>query len=98
MVSEAGTVAGLTLTVDITHARAGDLGVALRGPTGKRVTVHRRGGAEQDHLITTYSSGAGHPLGGFVGLDAQGAWTLMVVDKAGRDVGKLNQWTLTVQL
>ncbi len=97
-VREAGTVAALTLTVDIAHAQVGDLGVALRGPTGKRVTVHRRGGAEVDHLITTYRSDAGDPLAAFTGLDAQGDWTLTVVDKAGRDVGKLNSWTLTVQL
>ena len=97
-VSEAGTVAGVALAVDIAHAQVGDLGVALRGPTGKRVTVHRRGGAEVDHLITTYRSDAGEPLAAFVGLDAQGDWTLTVVDKAGRDVGKLNSWTLTVQL
>jgi extracellular elastinolytic metalloproteinase len=97
-VSEAGTVAALTLAVDIAHAQVGDLGVALRGPTGKRVTVHRRGGVEVDHLITTYRSDAGDPLAAFVGLDAQGDWTLTVLDKAGRDIGKLNSWTLTVQL
>ena len=97
-VREAGTVAAVTLAVDIAHAQVGDLSVALRGPTGKRVTVHRRGGAEVDHLITTYRSDAGDPLAAFTGLDAQGDWTLTVVDKAGRDVGKLNSWTLTVQL
>jgi subtilisin-like proprotein convertase family protein len=96
--SEAGTVAGLTLSVDITHAQAGDLGVSLRGPTGKRVTLHRRGGTEVDHLITTYGSGAGQPLAGFVGLAAYGDWTLVVVDKDGRDLGKLNSWALTVRL
>jgi subtilisin-like proprotein convertase family protein len=37
-------------------------------------------------------------LAAFIGLDAEGDWTLTVVDKAGRDVGKLNTWTLTVQL
>ncbi|NEA30678.1 M36 family metallopeptidase [Streptomyces sp. SID13031] len=97
-VSEAGTVAGLTLSVDITHAQAGDLGVSLRGPTGKRVTLHRRGGTEVDHLITTYTSGTGQPLAAFVGLAAYGDWTLVVVDKDGRDLGKLNSWTLTVRL
>jgi len=97
-VNEAGTVAGLTLAVDISHAHVGDVGVALRGPTGKRATVHRRGGAEVDHLITTYRSDDGNPLAGFVGLQAQGEWTLSVVDKDGRDAGKVNSWSLTVQL
>jgi subtilisin-like proprotein convertase family protein len=51
-----------------------------------------------DHLITTYGSGAGQPLAGFVGLAAYGDWTLVVVDKDGRDLGKLNSWALTVRL
>ncbi|HTJ35992.1 MAG TPA: proprotein convertase P-domain-containing protein, partial [Dactylosporangium sp.] len=76
---------------------AGDLGVTLRGPTGKRVMVHRRGGAERDSLITSYGSDDGQPLAAFVGLDAQGTWTLTVTDHEGRDAGKLNRWGLTVR-
>jgi extracellular elastinolytic metalloproteinase len=91
-------VAELALDVDISHAYAGDLSVALRGPTGKRVTVHRRGGAERDHLIRSYGSADGEPLAAFVGLEAAGEWTLSIVDNQGRDAGKLNAWRLTVAL
>ncbi|HTJ35941.1 MAG TPA: proprotein convertase P-domain-containing protein, partial [Dactylosporangium sp.] len=66
-VPEPGAAAEVTLSVDITHAHAGDLGVTLRGPTGKRVMVHRRGGAERDSLITSYGSDDGQPLAAFVG-------------------------------
>lgn len=98
IVAPAGTVSEVRLEIDLTHAQVSDLTVTLKGPTGKRVTVHRRGSGGGDHLITSYGSAAGQPLAGFVGLDAQGTWTLSVTDRAGHDIGKLNHWRLTTTL
>ena len=98
VVGNAGTPTELRLDVDITHTYVGDLSVALKGPTGRRVIVRRRGGGGQDNLITSYGSAAGQPLAPFVGLDAQGTWTLTVTDRQGRDTGKLNRWRLTCTL
>lgn len=39
--------------------QVGDLSIALNGPAGKRVTVHRRGSADSDHLITGFGSAPG---------------------------------------
>jgi subtilisin-like proprotein convertase family protein len=93
----AGAVGAMTLFVDITHTFVGDLQVALTGPTGKRVVVHRRRGGGDDNLIATYPSGDGGVLEPFVGLPAAGTWTLSVSDRARRDVGKLNRWRLVVE-
>jgi extracellular elastinolytic metalloproteinase len=98
VVEGSGTVSDLVLEMDITHTFIGDLIVALRGPTGKRVTVHRRRGGGADSLIATYRSAPGQPLAPFVGLDAAGTWTLNVSDREGRDLGKVNRWSLTLAL
>lgn len=92
---DAGTVSDLVLEVDITHTHIADLIVSLHGPTGKRVAVHRRRGGGADNLIASYGSSPGQPLAPFVGLDAHGTWTLQVSDREGRDLGKLNRWSLT---
>jgi extracellular elastinolytic metalloproteinase len=93
-----GTISVLTLTVDITHTFVGDLEVTLRGPDNRRVKVHRRGGGETDNLLETYSSEDGGPLAPFAGTAVAGTWTLLVADRAGRDVGKLNRWQLRAAL
>lgn len=93
-----GTLSALVLDVDITHAHVGDLIVALRGPTGKRVTVQRRRGGGADRLITSFGSGEGQVLAPFVGLEGLGTWTLQVSDREGHDAGKLNSVALTCYL
>ncbi|WP_380168401.1 M36 family metallopeptidase [Jannaschia sp. R86511] len=93
-----GTVSDVVLSVDITHTHVGDLIVALRAPTGKRLTVHRRRGGDADNLIASYGSGPDQPLEPFVGLGAAGTWTLEVSDREGRDLGKLNRGSLTLGL
>lgn len=87
-----GDIASLQLDVDITHTYVGDLEVTLVGPDGTRVLLHRRAGGSSDNLITTYTSEDSGLLAPFVGTPAAGSWSLLVVDRAGQDVGKLNRW------
>jgi extracellular elastinolytic metalloproteinase len=97
VIAEAGTVSALQLDVDITHTYISDLEVKLVGPDGTRVKVHGRTGAGTDNLITTYTSEAG-VLAPFVGKPVQGTWALLVADRAGQDVGKLNRWRIAATL
>lgn len=93
-----GTVSGLRLELDVTHDAVRDVSVALRGPTGKRVTVHRRRGGGADLLRAVFNAEEGHPLAPFRGLDAQGTWTVVVTDKGGTGSGKVNRVALTCAL
>ncbi len=91
-------ILSLSLDVDITHTYIGDLEVTLHGPDATKVMVHRRAGSGADNLIGSYTSGAGGPLGPFVGKPAGGTWQLQVADLAGQDVGKLNRWKISAKV
>jgi extracellular elastinolytic metalloproteinase len=97
VIAETGTVSALQLDVDITHTYIGDLEVKLVSPDGTRVKVHGRTGTSSDNLITTYTSETG-ALAPFVGKPVQGTWALIVADRAGQDVGKLNRWRIAATL
>ena len=92
-----GAVRRLVVDLDLTHTYVGDLVVELTDPTGARALLHDRADGSADNLIRSYDSDAG-PLSVFVGLPVAGTWTLRVADHAHRDVGKLNRWSLSVDL
>ncbi|MEJ2165214.1 MAG: S8 family serine peptidase [Desulfobacterales bacterium] len=97
-ITTAGTLGGVKVWVDITHTWIGDLRVLLTAPSGDEILLHDRSGGEQDNLIKTYSEENLTALAALAGKPAQGAWTLQVMDLAGRDVGKLNHWGLQLLL
>jgi subtilisin-like proprotein convertase family protein len=88
----------ITVEVDITHTFIGDLRVVLIAPSGDQAVLHNRTGGTQDNLIVTYDSTATPSLVALVGQAIQGSWVLRVTDLAGRDVGKLNKWSLEVTI
>ncbi len=77
----------LEVDVDIRHTYRGDLVVGLTSPTGERVLLHNRTGGSADdlHLRAVPVAISGGP---------NGAWTLDVSDRAARDVGTLDGWSL----
>lgn len=85
------------VSVDITHTYVGDLVVALRTPSGSRVVLHDRAGGGSDNLIRTWTTHDA-PLGELIGRSVDGTWRLEVSDHAGRDIGKLNRWSLHTTL
>lgn len=91
-----GTVRSISLDVDITHTYIGDLVVALITPTGKHAMLHNREGGALDNLIVSYTSEKVPELAALAGEPVQGSWNLVISDLAGRDVGKLNHWSLQV--
>jgi hypothetical protein len=87
-VADAGTLATVKLTTDITHTYRGDLTVTLsHGAT--TITVFDGEGGSADDLKQTFT------VSGFSG-ELKGSWTLKVVDTASQDIGKLNSWKLEV--
>jgi subtilisin-like proprotein convertase family protein len=98
LISQWGTVRGGRVSVDITHTYIGDLQVELVAPSGQHAILHNRAGGSQDNLITTYDSLSNPALTALVGQPAEGNWALEVKDLAGRDIGKLNKWSLELTL
>jgi hypothetical protein len=90
-VATEGTVARVSVEVDIVHTFRGDLVVALRhGDT--RVVLHDRKGGGQHDLKQVFAVEAD-----FDGAAKDGEWILEVADTAGADVGTLNGWSLTIE-
>ncbi len=95
-ITPAGKIRQLKVSVDVTHTYIGDLRVELAAPGGQQVILHNRAGGSQDNLITSYDSADIPALAGQAGQPIQGNWVLRVTDLAGRDVGKLNKWSLEI--
>lgn len=91
-----GTIAEVSVTVDISHTYRGDLVVRLIAPDGREAVLSDRAGGRADDLKETFSSGSHPALAALVGGPAGGRWRLAVADRARRDVGVLHAWSLTV--
>ena len=83
-----GTLASLSVSVDITHPYRGDLTLYLEHESGVKVTLFDRDGDDEDDLVRTFQ------VPEFVGTYASGYWLLNVADHAIFDEGTLNSWTL----
>jgi subtilisin-like proprotein convertase family protein len=90
VVPDGGRVTAMAVEVDITHSYRGDLRVKLvRQGGGETVLFDRQGGGEDD-LRQSFDVTA------FNGRDAAGTWSLVVIDTAAQDTGRLNRWSLRV--
>jgi subtilisin-like proprotein convertase family protein/C1A family cysteine protease len=90
VVAEGGSISSLSVTVDITHPYRGDLIVKLVRDGGGEVLLSDRAGGSADDLKKTFAVTA------FDGQDSAGTWSLVVIDKAKSDAGKLNSWKLSI--
>lgn len=97
-ISEAGAVTGLEVQVDISHSWIGDLEVTLISPAGSRMLLHNRSGGGADNIRKTYTLVDTLALGAALGQAASGTWLLQVADRASRDLGTLNRWSLKLLL
>ena len=85
----------LTVKIKLTHTYIGDLVVTLENPTGTKVTLHNRRGGSRNNINATYSKDTSD-LAEFFGQPIVGQWSIKIVDKAARDVGKLE--TLEIEM
>ena len=91
----AGTLASVSVSVDIEHDYRGDLKVELVAPDGTTATLHNRIGGNADDLRATYTS-ASAPLSKMVGKEVAGHWKLTAGDYVGYGPGTLNSWVLSM--
>lgn len=82
-------LSSLKANLDVSHTWRGDLVVKLTSPSGKTATLSDRAGGSADDI-----KGAFDLSEAFKGESTKGDWTLTVEDKAARDEGTLNAWSL----
>jgi extracellular elastinolytic metalloproteinase len=95
---DAREIRSLQVTVDITHTYRGDLQVDLVAPDGRRTSLHNRSGAGANDVRQTWHSDQHAGLAQLIGMAAEGTWTLVVSDRALRDEGTLNSWSLQARV
>jgi len=91
-VSQTGNVGKVTVSVDVTHSYRGDLIVKLTSPDGTEAILHNKTGAGEDNLIASFTPEE------FAGRAIQGDWKLTVIDTAKEDTGRINGWSLEIDL
>jgi subtilisin family serine protease len=99
-VAETRPLKTLKVTVDIEHTYRGDLVVTLKAPASSGIApivLHNRAGGASDNLKQTYDAANTPALASVAGKNPQGAWTLLVEDKARYDKGMIRSLTLEMQ-
>ena len=93
-----GMVGDVEIAVDISHTYIGDLRVSLISPLGVEVVLHSRMGGNADNIVKTYTRATTPELAVLKGKPIAGNWRLRVSDHEAADVGKVNNWKVTIQL
>jgi len=91
-ISNTGSILSLAVDVDITHTFRADLIVKLRHPSGQEITLFNQEGLGEENLVRRFTPSD------FVGMAAEGTWTLTVIDWAQHDVGTLNSWGIEMEV
>jgi len=92
-----GEITDISVDVEIIHSWISDLRVSVLAPDGTEVVLHDREGADGDDIRKTYGSDTFANLANLRGREVYGDWSLLVIDKASQDVGRLVRWGLTIQ-
>jgi subtilisin-like proprotein convertase family protein len=82
-------IESLSIEIDLTHTYVGDLKLVL-SHDGVSHTLWNQEGDSADDIRQSFSTTA------FNGQSAGGTWTLHISDRAARDVGALQNWTLVI--
>ncbi|AKF10556.1 proprotein convertase P-domain-containing protein [Sandaracinus amylolyticus] len=90
VVSDAGTISRMSVTVGITHEFPMDLTVRLSRVGGREFVLLREASIDAGSFERTFA------VEGFVGESVTGTWRLTVVDGARNDVGTLDRWSMSV--
>lgn len=95
---QTGSIADLSVTVDIQHSYRGDLQVSLIPPVGNPIVLHNRTGGRTKDLVQAYTADTLDALAALVGQPVRGSWTLRIADLAPLDRGVLRRWSLDIDL
>ena len=97
-ITKSGNLKSIVVDVDITHTFIGDLRVDLVSPSGQFVRLHNKEGGGKNDIKRSYDAAITPDLNDLIDEAVQGTWHLKLRDLASRDVGTLNEWTLTLEL
>ena len=92
-----GEVVNISVNVEIVHSWISDLQVALVAPDGTRVVLHNHEGDDGDDIHATYDNTNLPELASLAGKEIRGDWSLVVIDTASEDVGRLVSWGVQVK-
>lgn len=104
-VNRAGSIADISVAVDIEHPNIGDLGVQIFSPDGRRFTLKRDDGADDGTVnFVTRLPDDRQPtdaLDPLIGSPAAGTWTLIASDVSRAGLGpappwRIRSWSLTI--
>ncbi|MCF6188181.1 MAG: M6 family metalloprotease domain-containing protein [Desulfobulbaceae bacterium] len=91
-----GELVDISVDVEIIHSWISDLKVTLVAPDGTEVVLHNHQGADGDDISTVYTAATAPELTNLNGGEVQGVWSLVVIDTASQDVGRLVHWGLVI--
>ncbi len=96
--TDACTIAGISVDVNISHTFIGDLNVRIISPTGTEVVLHDDTGGSADDIVGNYPNTLTPDgnLDSLLGEEAMGDWTIRMVDSFNGDEGTLNSWGINV--
>lgn len=99
-VTQAGTVLGVTVSVNVSHTYKGDLRITVYAPSGQWVILHYYQGGSANNVITTYPTQTTpyQSLSAFQGASLAGTWRIKVQDNAAQDVGTFQSATLQIDV
>lgn len=91
-------VAGVEVSLRLTHPYRGDLIIDLTSPAGLTVRLHEQAGGDADDVVGTYPTTieSAWNLAGIAGSEAAGDWVLTVQDTGPSDVGTLEEWGIRI--
>jgi subtilisin-like proprotein convertase family protein len=89
-----GNIVGAKVSVDLLHPNSNDVQINLLSPKGTSITLHDRSGGTPN-LKQKYMGDVMRPL---MGQEAEGNWSLQVVDPHGHNKGVLNNWRIELEL
>ena len=105
-------ISDVNITVDISHTYIGDLKVILKSPSDTEIVLFEHGCSGENSIQVIYDDAGLtaincgsliqwvvtplYPLSVLNSEDAQGDWTLAVVDNWNNDIGTLNSWAIEV--
>ena len=95
VVYDSFTVGDINVYLDITHTYTRDLIISLTSPQNTEVTLHNGSGRtfpywfDVDHPADSPGS-----LSDFFGEMSNGNWVLTLIDRAGGDTGRVNEWAI----
>ena len=96
-VGSSGQLVELSVNVEIIHSWISDLKVTLVAPDGTEIVLHNHEGGDGDDISTTYTRATVPELTNLDGGEIQGNWSLLVVDTASQDVGRLVHWGIVLR-